>query len=242
MKRPSAVTQTCKAGTKSGCKKMTQQKVAECVRDMIPIRRTAYALFVKEQYPLYQASQNGGGQQEQRQQRSIIKNVAAAWRDLTEDQRAVYQREADEEFQAQCKAKASVFHEDSGPNCENPAPRPVSLGSWQLVSPGEVLWSCGNAEAFLVQHKVLRMRAMATVYSQAIDYSHEFRVLQKLSKESSASIPFDLFLLEIELTSPSNPLRYVIQPWLPTLQEYKDKGDQINGAKLAAYTTSAFFI
>ena len=229
LKRPAAAASPAKSRAKA-----TRQRVAECVREMVPVRRTAYALYLQQQYPIVKGHlQARGVDFGPRPQRSIVKKVGEGWRALSEEDRQFYEMEAKAEFNEQQAAKAVIFHDKPEGTLDKRPALPTIIGPWQLVSPGEELWRCGNAVAHQVQHKELRMRAMSTVFSEEIDFALEKRVLEKLAAESSEKFPYDLFLMAMEMTGATCPVRCIIQELVPNLEEYKQRGESIIGGKLA---------
>ena len=204
-------------------------QVAKCVRNMVPKKRTAYALYMEEQYPIVKADvlAEGTWGPADRPQRVIVHRIAKGWQDLETEGRRPYEQKARNEFESQSAAIRSLFDERAQPSTGHAG---NAVGQWTF---GEAIWTCGNSAAYKVEHKVLHTRAMATIFSNATDFEQELLVLKELEKERDAFF-HELYLLAMEITPTEHPLQCIIQECLPTLEEYKQRSERIEGTKLAS--------
>ena len=72
---------------------------------MAPSKRTAYALFMKDQHPIERARLFPGvGKLKLRAQRQITSSIGKAWKKLSNAQKNVYQRRSKQEVQDRAHA------------------------------------------------------------------------------------------------------------------------------------------
>ena len=214
-------------------KTVSKAEVAQCIRDTVGKRRTCYALYIEEQYPLIsqELTDEGFAREDGRIQRTIMHRISARWAGLSERQKDKYRTAAKEEFAAQQSALSAVLHEAPAESEVLLADAPSAVGNWTFLNPDEPLWTGGKCKGYLVQHKLLRYRMMATVFEDVQDFDQELRVLNELNKQESADFNHEVFLVAMESTVLTAPVRCLVQQWLPMLDEISEP---MRGSKLAA--------
>ena len=201
--------------------------VARCVRDIVPPKRTAYALFIAENYGRIHDEVKAENLGKKRPQREAMRRISVEWHGLSDQEREVYYKKARAEAQTQATARDAIWSQKVEESEELPQPNVV--GDWSL---SKLLWSCGHSTAHIVTHKVFKMQAMATVFSDAKDFAAEVAVLSKL--QADELIRDELFLVAREWTGDRHPVRCIIQEYLPTLEDYRNRSERIEGTRLAA--------
>ena len=197
-------------------------------------KRTCYALFIEEQYPIIsqELTDEGFVPEDGRLQRTIMHRISVRWKGLSEKEKDTYRNAAKEEFAAQQSALSQVLRDNDEAPAEVPlADAPAVVGNWTFLNPDEPLWTGGNCKVYLVQHKKLLYRMMATLFDDAHDYNQELRVLNEVNKQESASFHHEVFLVAMESTVSTSPVRCLVQQWLPMLDEI---AKPMRGSKLAA--------
>ena len=234
MKRPSArsTAEEVREDLRKRTKRVTKADVAQCVSATVGKARSCYALYIAEQYPIIREQVLGEGSAGSRPQREIMHRISDGWSALSDEEKAVYKTKAHDEFLAKQKAIDAFFEEKPEDEPVREAPAVLGSGKWGVVHGlDHPLWKGGHCTAYLVEHKLLRTRCMATVFDDSLDYKQELKVLNALNQADWEDFHPEVFLIGAEATSATAPVRCIFQQWLPTLDQC---AEPVRGAKLAA--------
>ena len=151
-------------------------------RDMLPQKRTAYALFFKAKYPEVKCDLEGQGHVG-RLQRKVASTVAKMWRDLPEDDKQHWEEESLSEVLHRRQVRKQL--EDEVAVSQTPAEpvstltgAPFSLGDYIIEGQGHELWGGTTVSAFPAMHRVLLSKATAVVYKNKDDCLQHLRVTE----------------------------------------------------------------
>ncbi|CAE7458852.1 mpkC [Symbiodinium sp. CCMP2592] len=220
-KKPAA-----KAANRKPVKRPTKAEMKKIAQSLAPKKRTAYAIFVKENRPRIRDEMfPEAGKTNQKQNRQLFSAVGKAWGDLSKAAKDVYMQRSKQEVEARRKAIKDMV--DIVPETKQQCAEPVGrIGDYELVSHGHERLPGHSADCYLVQHRVMRTRARAVFYNCQDEFQREIACLKCLYKafeEESEDVDFkeneELFhrLLYATMDREQEPNRCIVTDFFPPL-------------------------
>ena len=211
---------------------MKQRDALKIAKESLPKKRSAFAIFLSEQYEAQKQllPETVGGNDIQK---SILKQVSAAWAELGVDGQQPYQKRAREEKERHQTALKDLFEPDA-PRVDLGARPTVTIGEYEVH--GTYLWHGQAVSAARARHSMLRFDASAFVFN-GVEMEQEVRILRKIW---AAEDEVDGFRPEVYLhvmqpvLFDNGPLKCIVYETFPRLGDFVREFGGFKGEKLLA--------
>ena len=157
-------------------KRLKQRDALRLAKDSLPKKRSAFAIFLSEQYEA-QMQLLPEGIAGNEIQKTVFKQVSVAWAELGVQGQQPYQRRAREEFERHQAALKDLFQPDA-PRVEHGARPTVTIGEFEVR--GAYLWQGTAVSAARARHTTLYTEASAFVFNHGAEMEQEVRILRKI--------------------------------------------------------------
>ena len=196
-------------------KRLKQRDALRLAKGSLPKKRSAFAIFLSEQYEAQrQLLPEGIGGKEI--QETVFKQVSVAWAELGVEGQQPYQRRAREEFGHQAALK-DLFQPDA-PRVEHGARPTVTIGEFEVR--GTYLRQGTAVSAARARHTTLYTEASAFVFNNGAEMEQEVRILRKIWNAEDAVDGFrpEVYLHVMQpVLFDNGPLKCIVYETFPRL-------------------------
>ena len=214
-------------------KRLKQRDALRLAKDSLPKKRSAFAIFLSEQYEA-QKQLLPAGIAGNEIQKTIFKQVSVAWAELGVEGQQPYQRRAREEFERHQAALKDLFQPDA-PRVEHGARPTVTIGEFEVR--GTYLWQGAAVSAARARHTTLYTEASAFVFNNGAEMEQEVRILRKIWSAEDADDGFrpEVYLHVMQpVLFDNGPLKCIIYETFPRLGDFVKEFGGFKGEKLLA--------
>ena len=196
-----------------------KRKVDSCLKSMLPKQRTAYALFLEANFPVYKA-QLTEEEKQGRFQHIVVKRVSAKWKDLPQAEKEIWERRAKQEHEQRATSRDQLLTVEPDEAGEEAMIGPSVVGEYKVAE--EPLWTGASVTAFLAQHRVWMSKGCALVFKNEDDFKKQVKVLRSIKLESSI-----FFAKLLQATTEDSPIHCVVQEHHPLICGFRPVSGQM---------------